>query len=106
MLARRLTTILPPRTLAEAIETARIHRVVERTGFAEDAAALARQIEQSVVLETLAPNNDRPRRTGVIHAGQYLTPLHYWRLRHHRGLPRCRVDLPRRVVGLVVLSEV
>jgi magnesium chelatase family protein len=32
MLARRLTTILPDMTLAEAIETARIHRVAGRTG--------------------------------------------------------------------------
>ena len=32
MLARRLTTILPAMTLAEAIETTRIHRVAGRTG--------------------------------------------------------------------------
>jgi magnesium chelatase family protein len=32
MLARRLTTILPAMTLAEAIETTRIHSVVDRTG--------------------------------------------------------------------------
>ena len=32
MLARRLTTILPAMTLAEAIETARIHRVADLTG--------------------------------------------------------------------------
>jgi magnesium chelatase family protein len=32
MLARRLTTILPAMTLAEAIETMRIHRVAGRTG--------------------------------------------------------------------------
>jgi magnesium chelatase family protein len=32
MLARRLTTILPARTLAEALETARIHRVAGLTG--------------------------------------------------------------------------
>ena len=32
MLARRLTTILPTMTLAEAIETTRIHRVAGRTG--------------------------------------------------------------------------
>jgi hypothetical protein len=32
MLARRLTTILPEMTLAEAIETTRIHRVTGRTG--------------------------------------------------------------------------
>jgi predicted ATPase with chaperone activity len=32
MLARRLTTILPTRTLAEAIETTRIHRVAGLTG--------------------------------------------------------------------------
>jgi magnesium chelatase family protein len=31
-LARRLTTILPAMTLAEAIETTRIHRVADRTG--------------------------------------------------------------------------
>ena len=31
MLARRLTTILPAMTLAEAIETTRIHRVARRT---------------------------------------------------------------------------
>jgi magnesium chelatase family protein len=31
-LARRLTTILPAMTLAEAIETTRIHRVAGRTG--------------------------------------------------------------------------
>jgi magnesium chelatase family protein len=31
MLARRLTTILPAMTLAEAIETTRIHRVASRT---------------------------------------------------------------------------
>jgi magnesium chelatase family protein len=32
MLARRLTTILPAMTLAEAIETSRIHRVAGLTG--------------------------------------------------------------------------
>jgi magnesium chelatase family protein len=32
ILARRLTTILPAMTLAEAIETTRIHRVAGRTG--------------------------------------------------------------------------
>jgi magnesium chelatase family protein len=32
MLARRLTTILPPTTLLEALETTRIHRVAGRTG--------------------------------------------------------------------------
>jgi magnesium chelatase family protein len=32
MLARRLTTILPAMTLAEAIETTRMHRVVGLTG--------------------------------------------------------------------------
>jgi magnesium chelatase family protein len=32
MLARRLTTILPAMTLAEAIETTRIHRVAGLTG--------------------------------------------------------------------------
>jgi magnesium chelatase family protein len=32
MLARHLTTILPGMTLAEAIETTRIHRVAGRTG--------------------------------------------------------------------------
>jgi magnesium chelatase family protein len=32
VLARRLTTILPAMTLAEAIETTRIHRVAGRTG--------------------------------------------------------------------------
>ena len=32
MLARRLTTILPAMTLAEAIETTRIHRVADLTG--------------------------------------------------------------------------
>jgi magnesium chelatase family protein len=32
MLARRLTTILPAMTLAEAIETTRIHGVAGRTG--------------------------------------------------------------------------
>jgi magnesium chelatase family protein len=32
MLARRLTTILPAMTLAEALETTRLHRVAGRTG--------------------------------------------------------------------------
>jgi magnesium chelatase family protein len=32
MLAQRLTTILPAMTLAEALETTRIHRVAGRTG--------------------------------------------------------------------------
>jgi magnesium chelatase family protein len=32
MLARRLTTILPAMTLAEAMETTRIHRVAGLTG--------------------------------------------------------------------------
>jgi magnesium chelatase family protein len=32
MLARRLTTILPAMTLAEALETTRIHRVIVLTG--------------------------------------------------------------------------
>jgi predicted ATPase with chaperone activity len=32
MLARRLTTILPAKTLAEALETTRIHRVADLTG--------------------------------------------------------------------------
>jgi predicted ATPase with chaperone activity len=34
MLARRLTTILPAMTLAEAIETTRIHSVAGLTGVA------------------------------------------------------------------------
>ena len=37
MLARRLTTILPTMTLAEAVETTRIHRVA---GLTEDHTAL------------------------------------------------------------------
>jgi magnesium chelatase family protein len=37
MLARRLTTILPAMTLAEAIETTRIHRVA---GLTDDRTAL------------------------------------------------------------------
>jgi magnesium chelatase family protein len=37
MLARRLTTILPAMTLAEAIETTRIHRIA---GFTGDQTAL------------------------------------------------------------------
>jgi hypothetical protein len=32
MLARRLTTILPARPLAEAMETTRLHRVAGRPG--------------------------------------------------------------------------
>jgi magnesium chelatase family protein len=32
MLARRLPTILPAMTLAEALETTRLHRVAGRTG--------------------------------------------------------------------------
>jgi len=32
MLARRLTTLLPAMTLAEALETTRLHRVAGRTG--------------------------------------------------------------------------
>jgi magnesium chelatase family protein len=32
MLARRLPTILPPKTLAKAVETTRIHRVAGLTG--------------------------------------------------------------------------
>jgi magnesium chelatase family protein len=36
MLARRLTTILPAITLAEAIETTRIHRVAGLTGERTD----------------------------------------------------------------------
>jgi magnesium chelatase family protein len=32
MLARRLTTILPAMTLADALETTRLHRVAGRTG--------------------------------------------------------------------------
>jgi predicted ATPase with chaperone activity len=32
LLARRLPTILPPMTLAEAVETTRIHRVADLTG--------------------------------------------------------------------------
>jgi predicted ATPase with chaperone activity len=32
MLARRLTTILPAMSLAEALETTRLHRVAGRTG--------------------------------------------------------------------------
>jgi magnesium chelatase family protein len=38
MLARRLTTILPAMTLAEALDTTRIHRVAGLTG---DRTALA-----------------------------------------------------------------
>jgi predicted ATPase with chaperone activity len=34
MLARRLTTILPVMTLAEALETTRLHRVADLTGRA------------------------------------------------------------------------
>jgi magnesium chelatase family protein len=40
MLARRLTTILPAMTLAEALETTRIHRVAGLTG-AEPAVVTA-----------------------------------------------------------------
>ena len=36
MLARRLTTILPTMTLAEAIETTRIHRIAGLTGDRTD----------------------------------------------------------------------
>ncbi len=40
MLARRLTTILPAMTLAEAIETTRIHRVAGLTGLTGDRTAV------------------------------------------------------------------
>ena len=39
MLARRLTTILPAMTLAEAIETTRIHSVAGLTGLTGDRTA-------------------------------------------------------------------
>ncbi len=39
-LARRLTTILPAMTLAEAIETTRIHRVAGLTGLTGDRTAV------------------------------------------------------------------
>jgi magnesium chelatase family protein len=42
MLARRLTTILPAMTLAEAIETTRIHRVAGLTGDRTALVATAR----------------------------------------------------------------
>jgi magnesium chelatase family protein len=40
MLARRLTTILPAMTLAEAIETTRIHSVAGLTGLTGDRTAV------------------------------------------------------------------
>jgi magnesium chelatase family protein len=40
MLARRLTTILPAMTLAEAIDTTRMHRVAGLTGLTGDRPAV------------------------------------------------------------------
>jgi magnesium chelatase family protein len=42
MLARRLTTILPAMTLAEAIETTRIHSVAGLTGLTGDRTAVVK----------------------------------------------------------------
>ena len=45
MLARRLTTILPAMTLAEAIETTCIHRVAGLTGVASAYEPLANRLK-------------------------------------------------------------
>jgi hypothetical protein len=55
-------------TVAEALVIMRMHRVVALTSFGEDAAVLVRQIDQSVVSETLAPDNDKAPCNGVIRA--------------------------------------
>jgi hypothetical protein len=62
MLARRLTTILPDMTLAQAIDTTRIYRVAGLTG----------------------------RRTAVITAWPFRTPTSPWPLWGWWGAAKCR----------------
>ena len=70
MLARRLTTILPAMTLAEAIETTRIHRVAGRTG---DRTALVTTRPCRAPPYDLGRATDR-RRTGATAEGGVAGP--------------------------------
>jgi magnesium chelatase family protein len=84
MLARRLTTILPTMTLAEAIETTRIHRVAGLTG-ARTALVTTRPCR--------APHHTLSD-VGLIGGGQVPLPADV-SLAHHGvlfldGLPECR----------------
>jgi magnesium chelatase family protein len=76
MLSRRLTTIPPAMTLAEAIETTRIHRVAGRTG---DRTAWVttrpfRAPHHTISDAGLSGGGHVPPR------GQALCSLHGWRL--------------------------
>jgi magnesium chelatase family protein len=83
-LARRLTTILPDLTLAEAIDTPRIHRVAGRTG-------------RRPAVVTIRPCRDPDQRlaeVGLIGGGQVPMPCEV-SLAHHGvlcldELPECR----------------
>ena len=65
MLARCLTTILPAMTLAEAIETTRIHRVAGRIG--ERTALIARAPEGPAPLSPPPPPHFHPSHGSRIH---------------------------------------
>jgi magnesium chelatase family protein len=75
MLARRLTTILPAMSLAEAIETTRIHSVAGRTG---DRTAWV------TTRPCRAPHHTSSE-VGLIGAGQVPPPGEVARV-HHGGL--------------------
>jgi magnesium chelatase family protein len=84
MLARRLTTILPDMTLAEAIETTRLHRVAGLTGR-RPAVVTARPFR--------APHHTISD-VGLIGGGQVPTPGEVSRAHHGvlflDELPECR----------------
>jgi magnesium chelatase family protein len=87
MLARRLTTILPALTLAEAIETTRIHRVAGLTG------------ERTALLTTRPFRASHPTISGVglIGGGQVPLPgegsLAHHGIQFWAELPECRRHL-------------
>jgi len=76
MLARRLTTILPAMTLAEALETTRISRVADLTGGRTALVTTSpyRAPHHSISDAGLIGGGQLPPR------GQALCSLHGWRL--------------------------
>ncbi len=93
MLARRLTTILPAMTLAEAIETTRIHRVAGLTG---DPTALVTTRPCRALHHTLSD-------AGLIGGGHVQMPRGV-SLAHHGGLLLDELPESRRYV-LEVLRQ-
>jgi magnesium chelatase family protein len=78
MLARRLTTLRPAMTLAEAIETTRLHRVAGLTG---------RQTACVTIRPCRAPHHTISD-VGLVGMGQGLLPGEGSRANHRRlGLP-------------------